>query len=173
MPEDVVASYHTHVFKTSPKIFKNLQDFLRLDKPDLAKLVQHSDGVVTKLNSRSGKGSGNSSAASSVKAGSGKTVARKYGAVKTLIGEGGSCVVWLARVKENNVIKEVYAIKGFRKGSDDHEIEFQKNLTMEHQLLSALAHPNIIKTFDLLVGMYKGSICSRRKHAQQFPSEKC
>lgn len=129
---------HTHPIENENNLIDKLKSKFRLDKPDL-----------TKLSSRAFGRSGESSAASSVKSGKNKELERKYGTVKALIGEGGSSVVWMTRLKESN---EIFAVKSYKADSKDKKIEFHENVIAEFKILSSLEHQNVVRTFDLLAG---------------------
>lgn len=155
MTQDVVQrslsglkEHHVHIINKDASVFGWLKQALpheaKPKKPDLAKLFVHP------ISHPEGK-SGSSSAASSLKSGKNKDLERKYGIVKSLVGEGGSSVVWMTRVKSSET---VYALKSYRVKSDDKRRDFEENIVAEFKILSALDNPFIIKTFELLQGTF-------------------
>ena len=169
---------HTHYLEVRTSLLAKAKNLFRTDKPDLSKLsvcaesirgqVPESFGLqFLSISNGNGNTSGQSSAASSLKAVSmrrttNNTLVEKYGSVKSLIGEGGSSVVWLARLKggKSGLSDQIVAVKCYRAKSIDSEKDFNENLKVEHRILGSLDHRNIIKTFDLLTGMLHNSLLS-------------
>jgi tRNA A-37 threonylcarbamoyl transferase component Bud32 len=84
-----------------------------------------------------------------------QSLRKKYGVVcesdDNNIGKGATAVVRLAYSLEDADRKQMYAIKEFRKRrKDESEREYIKKLTAEFCISSAMHHPNIVETVDLV-----------------------
>ncbi|PFH48220.1 hypothetical protein AMATHDRAFT_150412 [Amanita thiersii Skay4041] len=79
------------------------------------------------------------------------SLSKKYGVCqKVAIGKGATSVVRLAH-KWDRSEEKLYAIKEFRKRrKNETEKEYVKKLTAEFCISSALHHPNIVETVDLV-----------------------
>lgn len=79
------------------------------------------------------------------------SMSKKYGICqKVAIGKGATSVVRLAH-KWDRTEEKLYAIKEFRKRrKNETEKEYVKKLTAEFCISSALHHPNIVETVDLV-----------------------
>jgi len=79
------------------------------------------------------------------------SLSKKYGVCqKIAIGKGATSVVKLAH-KWDRTEEKLYAIKEFRKRrKNETEKEYVKKLTAEFCISSALHHPNIVETVDLV-----------------------
>ncbi|KAF8631357.1 hypothetical protein AX15_002442 [Amanita polypyramis BW_CC] len=79
------------------------------------------------------------------------SLSKKYGVCqKVAIGKGATSVVRLAH-KWDRTEEKLYAIKEFRKRrKNETEKEYVKKLTAEFCISSALHHPNVVETVDLV-----------------------
>lgn len=75
----------------------------------------------------------------------------KYGRCHEIVGRGAFGIVRIAHKMDPATGKErLYAVKEFRKKPTESEKKYQKRLTSEYCISSAVKHPNIINTIDLL-----------------------
>jgi len=144
--------HHHHVFNQGT----SLHDFIKWAKKNAPHEAKPEKPKVTKLfpytPPHAANRSHNSSTASSfmsLKSFKNKELERKYGEVKSLVGMGGSSVVWMTRLKGSD---KIFALKSYKPKSQDKKRDFDENITAEFKIRSALDHPNIIKTYELLSG---------------------
>ncbi|KAF7732377.1 serine/threonine-protein kinase HAL4/sat4 [Apophysomyces ossiformis] len=78
---------------------------------------------------------------------------KEYGECYRRLGEGTTAVVMVIRkLNENGHGEKLYAIKQFRKrNKSESDKEYMKKLTSEFCISSTFAHPNVVKTIDLVL----------------------
>jgi len=100
--------------------------------------------------------------ASEVKGGPNHTqsLAEKYGKCQEIVGRGAFGIVRISHKPDvNNPNKELlYAVKEFRRRPTESPKKYNKRLTSEFCISSALRHPNVIHTLDLVKDA-KGDFC--------------
>lgn len=74
----------------------------------------------------------------------------KYGKCHEVVGKGSYGTVRVAHKTDVNGHERLYAVKEFRKRSNESEGTFQDRLMSEFCISSQLRHPNIIETLDLM-----------------------
>ncbi|KAM6497804.1 other/HAL protein kinase [Amanita muscaria] len=127
----------------------NLKDLLP-SAPKLARKISQRSTSSRKSDSEAEGGSIWSKARSNA-GDSTSSFSKKYGVCqKVAIGKGATSVVRLAH-KWDRTEERLYAIKEFRKRrKNETEKEYIKKLTAEFCISSALHHPNIVETVDLV-----------------------
>ncbi|EMR08706.1 hypothetical protein PNEG_02884 [Pneumocystis murina B123] len=91
---------------------------------------------------------------------SNSSLAEKYGDCHEIIGKGAFGIVRISyKVDPKNAhAEQLYAVKEFRKRPTESTKRYTKRLTSEFCISSALRHPNVIHTLDLLQDS-KGDYC--------------
>lgn len=88
-----------------------------------------------------------------------KNLLQKYGKCQEVIGKGSYGVVRVSHKYDPAKRQEVlFAVKEFKKRTQESEHDYQKRLTSEFCISSSLHHPNIIHTLDLMKDA-TGSCC--------------
>ncbi|KAF8627281.1 hypothetical protein AX17_006326 [Amanita inopinata Kibby_2008] len=128
----------------------HLKDLLS-GTPKLARKISHRSTSSRKSDSEAEGGASVSGKARSTNGESTTSLSKKYGVCQKLaIGKGATSVVRLAH-KWDRSEEKLYAIKEFRKRrKNETEKEYVKKLTAEFCISSALHHPNIVETVDLV-----------------------
>ena len=85
------------------------------------------------------------------------TLVEKYGKCQEVVGRGAFGVVRISHKKSEHG-EMLYAVKEFRRRPDETERKYSKRLNSEFCISSALRHPNVIHTLDL-VQDGKGDYC--------------
>ena len=87
---------------------------------------------------------------------------QKYGKCQEIVGRGAFGIVRIAHknkdAKDASKGELLYAVKEFRRRPQESPKKYQKRLTSEFCISSALRHPNVIHTLDLLQDA-KGDYC--------------
>ncbi|KAG4304998.1 hypothetical protein PORY_001673, partial [Pneumocystis oryctolagi] len=88
------------------------------------------------------------------------SLVEKYGKCHEVIGRGAFGVVRISHKADpqNSHVEHLYAIKEFRRRPSESRKKYTKRLTSEFCISSALRHPNVIHTLDLLQDS-KGDYC--------------
>ena len=88
------------------------------------------------------------------------TLVQKYGKCQEIVGRGAFGIVRISHKPDpkDSKIEKLYAVKEFRRRPQESPKKYQKRLTSEFCISSALRHPNIIHTLDLLPDA-KGDYC--------------
>ncbi|TAQ90452.1 hypothetical protein B7494_g1254 [Chlorociboria aeruginascens] len=87
------------------------------------------------------------------------TLVEKYGKCQEIIGRGAFGIVRISHKRtESGQGEQLYAVKEFRRRPEENERKYSKRLTSEFCISSALRHPNVIHTLDLLQDA-KGDYC--------------
>jgi len=89
-----------------------------------------------------------------------ETLVQKYGKCQEIVGRGAFGIVRIAHKPDPNDSKneQLYAVKEFRRRPQEDVNKYRKRLTAEFCISSALRHPNVIHTLDLLADA-KGDFC--------------
>jgi len=85
------------------------------------------------------------------------TLVEKYGKCQEVVGRGAFGVVRISHKKSEHG-EMLYAVKEFRRRPEETERKYSKRLNSEFCISSALRHPNVIHTLDL-VQDGKGDYC--------------
>ena len=88
-------------------------------------------------------------------------LAGKYGKYLEVVGHGASGIVRISHTPDPANAdggELLYAVKEFRRRSEERFEKYQRRLTSEFYISSALQHPNIIHTLDLIQDS-KGDFC--------------
>ncbi|KAL8643267.1 MAG: hypothetical protein Q9228_000162 [Teloschistes exilis] len=88
------------------------------------------------------------------------TLVEKYGRCQEIIGRGAFGIVRISHKQDprDSRTEQLYAVKEFRRRPQESPRRYQKRLTSEFCISSALLHPNVIHTLDLLPDA-KGDYC--------------
>ncbi|OAA56654.1 serine/threonine-protein kinase hal4 [Niveomyces insectorum RCEF 264] len=87
------------------------------------------------------------------------TLIEKYGKCQEIVGRGAFGVVRISHKKlADGMGEKLYAVKEFRRRTEENEKKYSKRLTAEFCISSSLRHPNVIHTLDLLKDA-KGDYC--------------
>lgn len=88
------------------------------------------------------------------------TLVEKYGKCQEVVGRGAFGIVRISHKTnpKDSKTEQLYAVKEFRRRPQEDPKKYQKRLTSEFCISSALRHPNIIHTLDLLQDA-KGDYC--------------
>ena len=88
------------------------------------------------------------------------TLVEKYGKCQEIIGRGAFGIVRISHKPDPKDSKNehLFAVKEFRRRPQESPKKYQKRLTSEFCISSALRHPNVIHTLDLLQDA-KGDYC--------------
>ncbi|KAI9850481.1 MAG: serine/threonine-protein kinase HAL4/sat4 [Thelocarpon superellum] len=88
------------------------------------------------------------------------TLVEKYGKCQEIIGRGAFGIVRISHKTnpKDAKMEQLYAVKEFRRRPQESPKKYQKRLTSEFCISSALRHPNVIHTLDLLKDA-KGDYC--------------
>lgn len=91
---------------------------------------------------------------------SSQTLVQKYGKCQEVVGRGAFGIVRLAHKTDEKDPKreQLFAVKEFHQRPGESAKKYQKRLTSEFCISSALKHPNIITTLDLIQDA-KGDYC--------------
>ena len=81
----------------------------------------------------------------------------KYGKCQEIVGRGAFGIVRISH-KRIDTGEQLFAVKEFRRRPEENEKKYSKRLTSEFCISSALRHPNVIHTLDLLQDA-KGDYC--------------
>ena len=89
-----------------------------------------------------------------------QTLVEKYGRCHEIVGRGAFGIVRISHKADPTDAKgeQLFAVKEFRKKPSESPKKYQKRLTSEFCISSALRHPNVIHTLDLLQDA-KGDYC--------------
>jgi protein-serine/threonine kinase len=85
------------------------------------------------------------------------TLVEKYGKCQEVVGRGAFGIVRISHKKQEGG-ERLFAVKEFRRRPGEEEKKYSKRLTAEFCISSALRHPNVIHTLDLLKDA-KGDFC--------------
>jgi protein-serine/threonine kinase len=85
------------------------------------------------------------------------TLVEKYGKCQEIVGRGAFGIVRISHKRQDGGEK-LFAVKEFRRRPNEEEKKYSKRLTAEFCISSALRHPNVIHTLDLLKDA-KGDYC--------------
>lgn len=96
-----------------------------------------------------------------------QTLVEKYGKMQEVVGRGAFGIVRISHKPDtNNPNKELlYAVKEFRRRPQESPKKYNKRLTSEFCISSALRHPNVIHTLDLVKDA-KGDFCEVMEYCQ-------
>lgn len=88
------------------------------------------------------------------------TLVEKYGKCQEVVGRGAFGIVRISHKMDNTDPKkeQLYAVKEFRRRPSESPKKYNKRLTSEFCISSALRHPNVIHTLDLMKDA-KGDFC--------------
>ncbi|KAL9587751.1 MAG: hypothetical protein Q9212_000043 [Teloschistes hypoglaucus] len=88
------------------------------------------------------------------------TLVERYGRCQEIIGRGAFGIVRISHKQDprDSRAEQLYAVKEFRRRPQESPRRYQKRLTSEFCISSALLHPNVIHTLDLLPDA-KGDYC--------------
>lgn len=88
------------------------------------------------------------------------TLVEKYGKCHEVVGRGAFGIVRISHKTDNTDPKkeQLYAVKEFRRRPSESSKKYNKRLTSEFCISSALRHPNVIHTLDLMKDA-KGDFC--------------
>ena len=88
------------------------------------------------------------------------TLVEKYGKCHEVVGRGAFGIVRISHKADNSDPKkeQLYAVKEFRRRPQEQIKKYNKRLTSEFCISSALRHPNVIHTLDLMKDA-KGDFC--------------
>jgi protein-serine/threonine kinase len=86
------------------------------------------------------------------------TLVEKYGKCQEIIGRGTFGIVRISHKRTEGDKEQLYAIKVFRRPTQERKKRFNRRLTAEFCISSSLHHTNIIHTLDLLQDS-KGDYC--------------
>ena len=88
------------------------------------------------------------------------TLVQKYGKCQEIVGRGAFGIVRISHKQDpkDSRVEQLYAVKEFRRRPQESPKKYQKRLTSEFCISSALRHPNVIHTLDLLKDA-KGDYC--------------
>lgn len=156
---------HFHTFR---KVFREhrfrlLRDFFGIIKKGRAYAENLAPGHSCFINSLIDKMKperSNSSKKEKNLVNSNSSLSEKYGDCHEIIGKGSFGIVRISyKVDPKNAhAEQLYAVKEFRKRPTESTKRYTKRLTSEFCISSALRHPNVIHTFDLLQDS-KGDYC--------------
>jgi protein-serine/threonine kinase len=85
------------------------------------------------------------------------SLVEKYGKCQEIVGRGAFGIVRISH-KRIDTGEQLFAVKEFRRRPEENEKKYSKRLTSEFCISSALRHPNVIHTLDLLQDA-KGDYC--------------
>ncbi|KAG0648555.1 Serine threonine-kinase ppk10 [Hyphodiscus hymeniophilus] len=85
------------------------------------------------------------------------SLVEKYGKCHEIVGRGAFGIVRISH-KRIDTGEQLFAVKEFRRRPEENEKKYSKRLTSEFCISSALRHPNVIHTLDLLQDS-KGDYC--------------
>jgi protein-serine/threonine kinase len=85
------------------------------------------------------------------------SLVEKYGKCQEIVGRGAFGIVRISH-KRLDTGEQLFAVKEFRRRPEENEKKYSKRLTSEFCISSALRHPNVIHTLDLLQDA-KGDYC--------------
>lgn len=87
------------------------------------------------------------------------TSVEEYGKCRAVVGHGKFSIVLVSfKKKENGVSEELYAVKKFQRQPKETERIYMRRSMSEFCVSSALLHPNVVRTLDLLKDA-KGDYC--------------
>ncbi|KAL8694077.1 MAG: hypothetical protein Q9218_001192 [Villophora microphyllina] len=88
------------------------------------------------------------------------TLVERYGRCQEIVGRGAFGIVRISHKPDpkDSKAEQLYAVKEFRRRPQESPRRYQKRLTSEFCISSALRHPNVIHTLDLLQDA-KGDYC--------------
>ena len=88
------------------------------------------------------------------------TLVEKYGRCQEIIGRGAFGIVRISHKADptDASVEQLFAVKEFRRRPQETQKKYTKRLTSEFCISSALRHPNVIHTLDLLKDA-KGDYC--------------
>ncbi|KAL4862939.1 hypothetical protein BDV12DRAFT_178106 [Aspergillus spectabilis] len=87
-------------------------------------------------------------------------ITQKYGDIETVAGFGTHAFVLLLHKAQGcgPHLDRYYALKIFRRGPEQTELDYCRRVSSEYSITSSLRHPNIIEVFELLPLGY-GNLC--------------
>jgi protein-serine/threonine kinase len=96
-----------------------------------------------------------------------QTLVEKYGKCQEVVGRGAFGIVRISHKPDTNDPKKelLYAVKEFRRRPQESPKKYNKRLTSEFCISSALRHPNVIHTLDLVKDA-KGDFCEVMEYCQ-------
>jgi len=151
---------HEHHLKSSrrqEKLMDMIKGFLGGKKSeqvadnDLSLVSSWVDTLKLERDSMAGDRKGGPNASTSL--------VEKYGKCQEVVGRGAFGIVRISHKKmENGPGEKLFAVKEFRRRPEETEKKYSKRLTSEFCISSALRHPNVIHTLDLLKDA-KGDYC--------------
>lgn len=86
------------------------------------------------------------------------TLVEKYGKCQEVVGRGAFGIVRISHKPDATGKEQLYAVKEFRRRPQESPKKYNKRLTSEFCISSALRHPNVIHTLDLVKDA-KGDFC--------------
>jgi len=86
------------------------------------------------------------------------TLVEKYGKCQEVVGRGAFGIVRISHKADIKGKEQLYAVKEFRRRPQESPRKYNKRLTSEFCISSALRHPNVIHTLDLMKDA-KGDFC--------------
>jgi len=86
------------------------------------------------------------------------TLVEKYGKCQEVVGRGAFGIVRISHKADVKGKEQLYAVKEFRRRPQESPKKYNKRLTSEFCISSALRHPNVIHTLDLMKDA-KGDFC--------------
>lgn len=86
------------------------------------------------------------------------TLVEKYGKCQEVVGRGAFGIVRISHKPDVKGKEQLYAVKEFRRRPQESPKKYNKRLTSEFCISSALRHPNVIHTLDLMKDA-KGDFC--------------
>ena len=159
MHSDGTHEHHLKSTKRQEKLSDMLRDMMgakkKEEKVDEQQLTLMSSWVDQLKNEREKLASDKKNGPNST-----STLIEKYGKCQEVIGRGAFGVVRIShKIDPNDPKKEqLYAVKEFRRRPQEAPKKYNKRLTSEFCISSALRHPNVIHTLDLIQDA-KGDFC--------------
>lgn len=87
-----------------------------------------------------------------------QSLVEKYGKCQEVVGRGAFGIVRISHKQDAAGKEQLYAVKEFRRRPTESPKKYNKRLTSEFCISSALRHPNVIHTLDLVKDA-KGDFC--------------